>query len=78
MVGHRLDVLIPGWEGSPGPFPSQYGRPHVYARDVQSGSGNCVCGRAPEVRMHVPVPSTPVGTGTVADAVAQVSEDSNG
>lgn len=36
---------IPGYEGSLGPNKRQYGIPHVYARDVQSGSGNCVCGR---------------------------------
>lgn len=53
---------IPGWEGAAGPLPFQYGRPHVYARDVYSGSGNCVCGRPPESRMHVPVPSAPLGT----------------
>lgn len=35
---------IPGWEGSQGPVPEQYGDPHVYARDIQSGAGNCVCG----------------------------------
>lgn len=35
---------VPGWEGTVGPFPSQYGQPHVYARDVHSGAGNCVCG----------------------------------
>jgi hypothetical protein len=44
---------IPGLEGTVGPFPGQYGRPHVYARDVQSGSGNCVCGRQPGHRLHV-------------------------
>jgi hypothetical protein len=37
-------VPIPGWEGSAGPFPAQYGLPHVYARDIHSGAGNCVCG----------------------------------
>lgn len=37
---------VPGWEGSSGPFPGQYGKSHVYARDVHSGAGNCVCGRA--------------------------------
>jgi hypothetical protein len=42
----------PGYEGSVGPFPGQYGRPHVYARDVHSGAGNCVCGRDPRHRMH--------------------------
>lgn len=36
---------IPGWNGSQGPGPGQYGKPHVYARDIQSGAGNCVCGR---------------------------------
>ncbi len=36
---------IPGWEGSIGPFPAQYNDLHVYARDVHSGAGNCVCGR---------------------------------
>jgi sorbitol-specific phosphotransferase system component IIBC len=35
---------VPGWEGTIGPFPGQYHLPHVYARDVQSGAGNCVCG----------------------------------
>lgn len=38
-------VGVPGDEGSIGPSPAQYGKPHVYARDVQSGAGNCVCGR---------------------------------
>lgn len=36
--------VIPGWEGSTGPFPAQYRQAHVYARDVHSGAGNCVCG----------------------------------
>ena len=53
--------LVPGWEGSQGPFPSQYNQPHVYARSVHSGAGNCVCGRQPEEAMHVPVPSAPTG-----------------
>lgn len=35
---------IPGWEGSQGPFPGDYARLHVYARDIHSGAGNCVCG----------------------------------
>jgi len=34
----------PGWEGSVGPFSGGYAEPHVYARDVYSGAGNCVCG----------------------------------
>lgn len=58
----RPDVEIPGTEGSIGPFPGQYGRPHVYARDVHSGAGNCVCGwdlgasRHTEAAPGVPVP----------------------
>jgi hypothetical protein len=43
----------PGWEGSVGPFPRQYARPHVYARDVQSGAGNCVCAAPLEDWLHV-------------------------
>jgi hypothetical protein len=42
----------PGYEGSVGPFPGQYGKPHVYARDVHSGAGNCVCGHDPHHRLH--------------------------
>ncbi|MFC7330795.1 hypothetical protein [Marinactinospora rubrisoli] len=47
---------------SPATRPSQYGRPHVYARDSHSWSGNCVCGRLVGDRLHteaapgVPVP----------------------
>lgn len=36
---------IHGANGSIGPFGHQYHDLHVYARDVYSGSGNCVCGR---------------------------------
>ena len=42
-------------EGSIGPFPGQYGQPHVYARDVHSGAGNCVCGRSPGASLHVQI-----------------------
>jgi hypothetical protein len=36
---------IPGSEGSIGPFgQTEYCQPHVYARDITSGAGNCVCG----------------------------------
>ena len=55
---------IPGWEGTIGPGPGQYRQPHVYARDVQSGAGNCVCGRALRTPLHVqaapgvPIPET--------------------
>lgn len=48
-------MSVPGWEGSIGPSPAQYGDPHVYARDVASGAGNCVCGRDPGHRLHVPI-----------------------
>jgi hypothetical protein len=50
---------IPGWEGSIGPSPAQYGDLHVYARDVTSGAGNCVCGRDPGHRLHVQVGTAP-------------------
>lgn len=54
---------FPGWEGSIGPFPRQYGQPHVYARDVHSGAGNCVCGAGPGDRRHVQIaPGVPVPT----------------
>lgn len=54
-------MTIPGWEGSVGPFPGQYGKPHVYARDVHSGAGNCVCGAALGDRRHVQAaPGVPV------------------
>ena len=52
---------IPGWEGSVGPFPAQYGEPHVYARDVYSGAGNCVCGRALGDSRHIQAaPGVPI------------------
>jgi hypothetical protein len=50
---NALDTIVPGWEGSIGPFPGQYGKAHVYARDVHSGAGNCVCGRALGDGLHV-------------------------
>ena len=55
---------IPGWEGSIGPGPGQYGKPHVYARDIHSGAGNCVCGRGLGDRKHVQAaPGVPVPDG---------------
>jgi hypothetical protein len=52
---------IPGWEGSVGPFPREYGQQHVYARDIHSGAGNCVCGGAPGDGRHVQIaPGVPV------------------
>jgi hypothetical protein len=54
-------VDIPGWEGSIGPFPGGYGKPHVYARNVHSGAGNCVCGRVLPSVLHVQAaPGVPV------------------
>lgn len=50
-----------GWEGSQGPFKAQYSQPHVYARDVHSGAGNCVCGLWPEHARHVPTSFAPTG-----------------
>lgn len=52
---------IPGWEGSIGPFQSQYHLPHVYARSIHSGAGNCVCGRALGSSKHVQAaPGVPI------------------
>ena len=48
-----MSDVVPGWEGSVGPFRSQYGMPHVYAREVHSGAGNCVCGRDLGDDLHV-------------------------
>lgn len=57
----RPDVDIPGWEGSIGPGPGQLGKPHVYARDIQSGTGNCVCGRPLGASKHVQAaPGVPI------------------
>lgn len=42
----------PGYEGSVGPFSEDYGNPHVYARDVMSGAGNCMCGSGPDDPIH--------------------------
>ena len=52
---------IPGWEGSIGPGPGQYGKPHVYARDIHSGAGNCVCGADLGAAVHVQAaPGVPI------------------
>ncbi len=51
----------PGWEGTQGPFRSQYSQPHVYARDTHSGAGNCVCGADLGDARHVQAaPGVPV------------------
>ena len=44
--------MYPGFEGSVGPGRGAYGKPHVYARDVHSGAGNCVCGRSSRHQIH--------------------------
>lgn len=55
-------TVVPGREGSIGPSPAQFAEPHVYARDVHSGAGNCVCDRPLGSSLHteaapgVPVP----------------------
>ncbi|HEY1119457.1 MAG TPA: hypothetical protein VGE43_17210, partial [Acidimicrobiales bacterium] len=69
----ELAAAIPGWEGTVGPGPGQYGRPHVYARDVTSGSGNCVCGRDDTHGLHVPVPASPRGGATGYPATSGAS-----
>lgn len=52
---------IPGREGSQGPFLSEYNDPHVYARDIHSGAGNCLCGRALGEAKHVQAaPGVPI------------------
>ena len=52
---------IPGWEGSIGPSPSQYNDPHVYARNIHSGAGNCVCGRdLGDVKHVMAAPGVPI------------------
>jgi hypothetical protein len=43
-VGAVYDPDVPGANGSIGPGPADYCQPHVYARDITSGAGNCVCG----------------------------------
>lgn len=56
--------IVPGWEGAVGPFPSQYPRPHVYARDIRSGAGNCVSGSGLPDAVHVQAaPGVPVPEG---------------
>lgn len=55
---------VPGQEGTIGPGPARYGRPHVYARDVQSGAGNCVCGRTLGDYVHTEAaPGVPIPGG---------------
>lgn len=43
---------IPDWHG---PLPHEYGAPHVYARDVHSEAGYCVCGGVPGDERHTQI-----------------------
>lgn len=53
--------VVPGGCGSTGPFPAEYADPHVYARDVHSGAGNCVCGSGLGDPLHVQAaPGVPI------------------
>lgn len=58
------DKIIPGWEGAQGPFPHEYREPHVYARSIHSGAGNCVCGLWLDHELHVQAaPGVPIPEG---------------
>lgn len=60
-MSSELRNEIPGWEGSIGPSPGEYGKPHVYARDIHSGAGNCVCGMWLSAAAHVQAaPGVPI------------------
>lgn len=59
------DLAVPGSCGSIGPFgAAEYCQPHVYARDITSGAGNCVCGCPLGDELHteacpgIPVPDS--------------------
>lgn len=55
---------IPGHRGAVGPFADEYKAPHMYARDIYSGSAPCVCGHPVGHRLHtdaapgVPIPES--------------------
>lgn len=61
--------LIAGFEGSIGPLKFQYLDPHVYARDIHSGAGNCVCGGSPSYKLHVQSPLAPDAPMSVKEAM---------
>ena len=44
---------IPGVDGAPGPFVHQYALPHVYAREIASTVGKCVCNAPADDPVHV-------------------------
>jgi hypothetical protein len=49
-IAHK-DIDVPGLDG-PGPFPCDYARKHLYARDVESEDGACVCSAGPGHALH--------------------------
>jgi hypothetical protein len=53
----RARAAVPSALPSP---PSEYGLAHVYARDVHSGSGNCVCGRHLGTKHVQAAPGVPI------------------
>lgn len=69
QVAARPAMAAPGAEGTAGPGPADYTKPHVYARDPQSGAGNCVCGAAPSDELHVASPLAPVVAAADASPV---------
>jgi hypothetical protein len=48
----RVKPSTAAQEGNIGPSPAQYGLPHLYARDITSATGNCICSRALNDRLH--------------------------
>jgi hypothetical protein len=72
-------ATVPGWEGAAGPGPGEYHLPHVYARDAQSGSGNCVCGHALGAERHVQAaPGVPVPDWARSRRRERLTPDSDG
>lgn len=58
-----LDKAMGAWDGPVGPYgPQHRSTPHVYAREIHSGAGNCCCGAAlgdpihTEAAAGVPIP----------------------
>lgn len=67
-ANQALAAAYPGHEGSVGPFSEDYGNPHVYARDVTSGAGNCMCGSGPDDPIHPELaPGVPNPKGAPAE-----------
>lgn len=72
-----MDDLVPGEYGSLGPSGLvEYCSPHVYARDVQSGAGNCVCGAGLGDDLHTEAaPGVPVPVSARRIAKAQAEQE---